>query len=150
VWAVARTETINGVPSYVVKSGAREIFHRTSDLAITHQRVSGDVTNTYRPPWPLLVFPLTVGKTWETQYTEERPVDRQTEEVAVSCTAESEETLTVPAGSFNTIRVYCKSVRTGALVRRVWFSPQVKHMVKEEAAVSGGIRTRELIAFKLR
>lgn len=151
VWAVARTDTIEGIPHYVIRSGSgREIFHRASDLAITHQRVAGDLTNNYRPPWVFVTFPLTVGKTWETRFTEERPVDRQTEEFDLSCAASAAEAPTVPAGTFDTIRVLCKNSRTGTMYRRFWFSPAVKHMVKEEAAIASGIRTRELIAFKLR
>ncbi len=62
---------------------------------------------------------MTVGKTWKMGYREERPQARQTEEVSISCVAESEETVTVPAGTFDTIRVYCKNAPTGSLFRRM-------------------------------
>lgn len=150
VWSVDRTEAVDGTAHYVVKAGNREIFHRVADLAVTQQRVSGRVTNTYLPSWLFIPFPLSVGKTWELVFTEAFPAERQTQELALSCAAEAEELVDVPAGTFNTIRVLCKNARTGKLHRRFWYCPAVKHMVREEAAVAEGVRKRELIAYKLR
>ena len=150
VWSVGRTENVAGVPHYVIMSGSREIFHRVSDLAITQQKLTGNLSNIYRPAWVIAVFPLAVGKTWEVDFTEERPLERQTEQFPLSCVAEDAETVTVPAGTFETIRILCTNSRTKAFVRRLWLSPAVKHMVKEEAVIVTGMRRRELIAFKLR
>lgn len=82
-----------------------------------------------------VVSPLTVGKTWEMKYHERRPQDRQTEDIERACSAEAEEAVTVPAGSFATVRIACKNTRNGAWVLTVWYAPQVKHFVREESAV---------------
>jgi hypothetical protein len=43
VWSVDREEALDGVPHYVIKSGAREIFYRKSDLALSRETVDGVV-----------------------------------------------------------------------------------------------------------
>jgi hypothetical protein len=78
VWSVDRTETIDGIAHYVVRSGTRETFYRVSDLAISLSTVSRDAVEQYRPAWQAITWPLTVGKAWEQRFTEERPRDRQT------------------------------------------------------------------------
>jgi hypothetical protein len=84
------------------------------------------------------------------QYHEERPADRRTEDVRRACTAEAEETVTVPAGTFSVMRVACTNLRNGAWLVTVWYSPQVAHIVREESSVTGGKRLRELISYRLR
>lgn len=150
-WSVDRRENIAGVDHYVVKAGTREIFFRVSDGAVMEERISGDVVERYVPAWEMISWPLSVGKTWKTKHTIEYPVTRQTRDRALACSAETEETVTVPAGTFRAIRITCNNERTGALAYRIWYSPQIKQMVREETRLSvGGTRTRELIAFKLK
>jgi len=84
------------------------------------------------------------------KYHETRPADRQTESIERSCTAEAEEVVTVPAGTFSTVRVSCKNTRNGAWILTVWYSPQVTHLVREESSVTGGKRLRALISYRLR
>lgn len=150
VWSVDRMENVNGVDHYVIKSGTREIFYRVADGALTLQKVSGEVVNRYVPAWETVSWPLSVGRPSEARFTDERPAARQTEDVVRSCKAEAEETVTVPAGTFRVIVILCTNQRTGAMVNRIWYSPEVKHMVKEISQLSNGTRLRELIAFKLK
>ena len=100
--------------------------------------------------WRFVAFPLKVGKSWDMKYHEVLLVDRQTRDVERSCEAEAEEVVTVPAGAFLTLRVVCKNKRDGAIVLTIWYSPQVRHMVREEGPVSGGRRVRELLSYRLR
>ncbi len=62
---------------------------------------------------------------------------------------EAEETITVPAGTFKTLRVICRNKKTGAIRYESWYSLQLKQMVKTRDNLDSGQRTRELIAFKL-
>lgn len=151
VWSVDRVETLEGHPHYVIKTGTREIFYRVSDLAFTQETVDRALVRQVTPSdWRWVAFPLTSGKSWEMKYNETRPADRQTEDIQRTCTAEAEETVTVPAGTFPTIRVACKNLRNGAWLVTVWYSPQVAHIVREESSVTGGKRLRELISYRLR
>jgi len=150
IWSVDRTETIDGIAHFVVRSGTRETFYRVSDLAISLSTVSRDTVEQYRPAWQAITWPLTVGKAWEQRFTEERPRDRQALELTRSCRADAEESITVPAGTFPSVSVVCLNSRTGAVVYRRWYSPHVKNMVREIWQLTSGHRMRELIAFKLR
>ena len=150
VWAVDGVDTIDGVEHYVVKAETRRIYYRVSDGAITLQKVSTNVANRYTPAWVPIAWPLTAGASWESRFTEEWPQDRRTEEIARACTAGPEEMITVPAGTFATIPIVCRNASTGTKVYEWWYSPLVKHIVREVVPVSGGERVRELIAYKLR
>ena len=150
VWAVDSIEKIDGVEHYVVASGTRRIYYRSADGAITLQRVSGNVTERYTPGWLSVEWPLSGGKTWESRFTEERVQSRMTEDIIRTCEAGPEETIVVPAGTFATIPITCRNQRNRAIVYQWWYSPTVKHIVREVWWLSNGRRLRELIQYRLR
>jgi hypothetical protein len=151
VWSLDRIEALEGQSHYVIKAGTREIFYRVGDFAFTQETVDGKIIRQNTPAeWRFVAFPLAPGKSWDMTYHEVRPEARQSADVRRSCTAEAEETVTVPAGTFSTIRVSCKNSRNGAWALTAWFSPQVAHFAREESPVAGGKRARELISCRLR
>jgi hypothetical protein len=151
VWSVDRLESCEDQPHYVVKTGSREIFYRVSDLAFSQETVDkAAVRRVTLSDWRWVAFPLEAGRSWDMKYVETRAVDRQTEDVERSCTAEAEETITVPAGTFSTVRVRCKNTKNGAWFMTVWYAPEVGQLVREESMVTGGRRVRELLSYRLR
>lgn len=151
VWSVDRIESLDTVQHFVIKSGTREIFYRVSDLAFTRETVDGRTVREVSPSdWRIVAFPLQAGKSWEMKYEETRPVDRQTEDIQRKCTVEAEERLTVPAGTFPTFRIVCHNARDGARIITLWYSPEVRHLVREESVLATGRRLRELIQYRLR
>ncbi len=151
VWEVDGVEPIGGVPHYVIKTGTRRIYYRVNDLGFTREELDGKIVREITPStWRFAAFPLTVGASWTMKYHEDRPVDRQSEEIERRCTVEAEEVLRVPAGTFSTFRISCRNLRNDTWLVTFWYSPQVKHLVREEAAVTGGKRIRELITLRLR
>jgi len=150
VWSMDREEIVDGVPHYVIKTGTREIFHRKSDFASTRETLDGVVVLSTKPSRLQLVWPLKIGKTWEQTYVEERPKTRQTLERVDTVTVEAEETVTVPAGTFKTLKVVYRNKKTGTIRYEAWYSLEVKQVVKLRENLETGTRTRELIAFKLR
>jgi hypothetical protein len=150
VWFVDREEAIDGVPHYVIKTGTREIFYRKADFASTRETVNGAVVLNNKPPRLQLVWPLEVGKAWEQTLVEERPVARQTVERVEAVTVESEETITVPAGTFTTLKVVYRNKKTHAIRYEAWYALEVKQVVRLRENLESGLRIRELIAFKLR
>lgn len=150
VWSVDREESIDGVPHYVIKTGTRETFYRKSDIATTRETVDGAPVLLFTPSRLQYVWPLEVGKTWEQAVREERPVARQTTERMDTVTVEAEETVTVPAGSFKTLKIVYRNKRTGAIRYEAWYSPELKQLVLLREHLVSGLRVRELIAFKLR
>jgi hypothetical protein len=152
VWAVAtREEMIDGVPFYVVKSGTtREIYYRKTDFAYYMETVNGQVETRHTPPRAFFTWPLVPGAKVNATYTRERPLDRQTDEMALTCETAGVEPVTVPAGTFDAVKLTCRNSRTNAVVSEMWLSPAVKHMVRERTQLPNGVRERELIGFKIR
>jgi len=145
-------ETLANEPHYVITAGTREIFYRVADFEFTKEILDGKTVRQISPSiWRPVAFPLSVGQSWDMKYLETRPTEPQTENVERRCVAEGEEALTVPAGTFATIRIVCKNMRTNSWVMTVWYAPEVKHMVKDEYPVrTGGRASRELLMFRLK
>lgn len=151
VWAVDREELVDGTPFYVVRSGtAREIYYRKSDLALYMDKVNGQVETRHTPPSVYFPWPPTAGARVDVSYTRERPRDRQTEEISLGCESGPLESVTVPAGTFDAVKITCHNRRTNTMSFEMWLSPAVKHMVRERSYFSYGVRERELIGLKLR
>ncbi len=149
VWVVNRIETLDGEPHYVLKTGTREIFQRVSDLANTMERVDGVVVNRNTPPRLSFAWPLTVGKVWDQDFRNDLPVDRQIIDRKGTWTVTAEEIVTVPAGTFRTLKITWRNRNNGAVIYEMWYAPDVKQWVKIREVLSNGIRERELIAHKL-
>jgi len=150
VWSVDREEAIDGVQHYVIKTGPREIFYRKSDFASTRETVDGAIVMKNTPSRLHFVWPMHVGRTWEQTTLEERPVARQVTERVDTVTVEAEETVTVPAGTFKTLKVVYRNKRNGAIRYEAWYSLELKHVVLLRENLESGLRVRELTAFKLR
>lgn len=150
VWVVAADTEVNGLPSYVVKSGSREIAFAKGDgkLGWHVQKVDGVLVERASPPPVEYTWPLYVRKSWEYSYTWEGIRDRQTDERTRRCTVEATESITVPAGTFQTFRVACRN-QIGGLTYTYWFSEAVKMFVKDRSYFSYGMRNRELTGYKL-
>jgi hypothetical protein len=150
VWSVVRTDTMDGADCYVLKTGERELFYRKQDLAFVRENVSGVVVGRATPPKTDYQWPLTVGGKWQNKYTHENVRDRQTREISAEWEAVNEETVTVPAGTFQTIKVVVRNSRTRSPLYEYWYAPAVKQWVKIHEWREAGEQTRELIAYKLR
>ena len=144
------SSSVDGVPHYVTKSGTQEIFSRVSDLAASLVRVDGVVVQRQNPSQLVYAWPLAVGKSWEQSYVLERPVDRQTTNYDILNTVDAEETITVPAGTFRTLKIVGRNRNTSTLVYEKWYAPDVKSYVRDRYVLSNGIEERELLAFKLK
>lgn len=151
-WRVERVENLSGVPHYVVTAGPREIFYRVDNLGFTREALDGKISREISPSaWRVVAFPLRVGQSWSMKYVEKRPIEQETESVERRCAAEGRDTVTVPAGTFATIRVVCTNALTNAWVLTLWYAPFVNHMVKDEYPLkTGGRSSRELLNFSLR
>lgn len=150
VWAVVRSEVMDGFDCYVIKTGEREIFYRKQDLASVRELVSGVVVRRDVPPRPHYQWPLTVGSKWQQELTLENWRDRQTTSLSFSWEVVATEGVTVPAGTFKTLKIVSRNERTNRRVYEMWYAPDVKQFVKIHEWRDSGEQTRELIAYKLR
>jgi len=149
VWSVNRVDAIEGSEYYVVSAPeGREIYWRKHDRAYYMDRIAAGVETRNVPPSPI-PWPLAVGKSWEWHYTRERPLERTTSEELRSCIVERQEQVTVPAGTFSTLKVVCTDPRRQQVVLEVWYSPDVKQWVKERGHFGYGVRSRELLRYQV-
>lgn len=151
VWAVDREETIDGTDFYVIKSGTRESLYRKADLAFYLDRVAREVETRNTPPIILMVWPLGAKNVWDQSYIRERPAERTTEDMRISCNiSEKEEIVTVPAGSFSAFYLACRNSRTNAINFEMWYAPDIRFLVKDRTHLKSGVRERELLQYRLK
>jgi hypothetical protein len=148
VWTVTGEELIDNVAYYIVKSGSRTLYYAKQNIGWHMDKVRGVVVARASPSISYN-WPLEVGKSWELTYEWEAPPARQTEQRYHKCAVAGEATVTVPAGTFATLHIVCKD-RAGRAVHEGWYSPQVKHWVKEKALMTYGDRVRELVSHQVR
>ena len=150
VWSVVRLETVEGTECYVVKSGETgEAYFRRADLAWTMDKVSGTIESRATPPDLRYVWPLEVGKRWDVAYTLDRPLDRTTATRQRECEVLTRETVSVPAGTFATVKIGCRDKRSGAAMYEAWYAPAVKQFVRWQGHWADGLEKREVIRYKL-
>lgn len=89
---------------------------------------------TYSPFEPLYRFPLEPGKRWRESYRQEGAGGPFAHELAAE--VKGWETVTVPAGTFDALRIDYTNQTTGGITatttRSLWYSPQVKWVVRDE------------------
>jgi len=145
---VDREETLDGVAYYVIKTRTRETFYRKSDLALSHDTVGGEIDTRRTPPRLYFIWPLTVGATWEQTYHFERLSNKHSYDSSYAAGVEGEETVTVPAGTFRTLKIVNRDAAKKSVTWELWYAPDVRMWVRmREPALEEGERVRELLEF---
>ena len=67
----------------------------------------------------------------------------------LACNIEGEGEVTVVAGAFRAFHIVCRNQRSGAASFEIWYSLEVRNMVKDFTYYSYGVRERELTGYKL-
>ena len=148
VQTVEADEEIDGVAHYVVRSASRKLYLMKADLASHLEKVGDEVVLRRTPPLAY-AWPLQVGKTWESNYTREEPRAGRTRQAYRKCVAVGEETVVVPAGTFVTLHVVCRD-RADRVVFESWYASEPKYWARERSLQSSGLRTQDLVSYKLR
>ena len=80
VWVVAADTEVEGLPSYVVRAGRREMAYAKGNgqLGWHMEKVDGILVERASPPNFFFTWPLEVGKSWQYTYNWEGIRDRQT------------------------------------------------------------------------
>jgi hypothetical protein len=85
------------------------------NLALYIDKVNGQVVTRHTPPTEFRHWPHAAGAKVNVSYTRERPLDRQTEEISLTCESGPLESVTVSAGTFDAVRVTCRNRLTNAM-----------------------------------
>jgi hypothetical protein len=149
VVSVVRQAQRDGMDCYVVKNGNRESYYTRDQLAWVTDILDGAEVAHNTPPRPQYSWPLAVGKEWEQAVTWENVRDRRTSETIWTWVIEGEETITVRAGALRTVKIVARNKKTGALIYEMWYAPVARSWARMREPMRGGVRERELIAYKI-
>jgi len=142
-------DTFEGVTSYVVKIEERENFYAKDGLGLSVTKSAGKLVSKRHPPSQPLFWPLAVGVEWRNSFTWERFDQKSAEKFDYQRVASNFEKVTVPAGTFEAIRIDTYEFDSGLLRYEYWYSPKVKWFVKTRSYNMAGLEEEELINFKV-
>ena len=120
----------------VGKDYVRSVEYRGGWALVATHLPSG-ATTTYSPALPYLNFPLKPGKSWQARVLE-TDAEGQQRVHEVQAKMESWETVQVPAGTFNALKIVLKDdiSKDGAVVQHgqdvSWYAPDARRTVKTE------------------
>ena len=146
-WIMDREETLDGTTFYVIRSGSKDIYVRKSDFAYCMEKTNGEIVGRNVPPARFVA--AVAGEKWAVNYVRETPKERRTENLAHTCESSGPEKITVPAGTFETLKTTCRSSRTGELTYEIWYAVATRQMVRDRTYYTDGWRDRELIDISL-
>jgi hypothetical protein len=151
VWAIEADSTIDFLGYYTAESTGYN-YHLISNMAVVKSDMTMSVIGidstiiiTYEPPKADIDFPLTIGKTWTSSFTETTQTDVMGEteysqyNSSFNYTVIGMETITVEAGTFECYKIEADDGE-GTLVT-IWYSSEVKNKVKEVTSSWGTIDT---------
>lgn len=141
------------------KSSYERLLTYTLDLSLLRSRSGQQEGSNYSPAIKYVQVPGRIGESWESRSTETNVKTGKTRVHVIRARIDGKETVTVPAGSFDTFRIVLSSevqddgkVITGQDTS--WFSPQVGRSVKSELrsrdpAGKEGHRVVQLVSYSL-
>ena len=141
-------EIIDGVRHFVVDEGVRQLAVRADSAAVSSERtVGGRLIARYTPPvgYP---WPLYVGATWDVDTERVDNGGQHGRRTFLRCAATEEVTLTVPAGTFETLHVTCQN-RAGSVVE-TWWAAEPRTWIREFRRIDGGDRIEELGSYTVK
>lgn len=122
---VLEIREINEVSFYLVRVADVEVFY-TRDLRWAGTMQDGRVTSRMTPPQPWFAWPLRADQSWTHRGTYEDP-NGKTEFNDVFSVIGGE-TVEVPAGRFNTLKIVRQTERRDS--DQYWYAPDVRFYVK--------------------
>jgi hypothetical protein len=133
------------------------LFNQDFNATIRNSGSSIEIRSS--PEWPRYSFPMKPGKVWQQQVTWTKSNEPDWKVVAdLKGTAQGWEKITVPAGTFDSLRIELQGRYTGSNSQRnwsgsqkevYWFAPAVKRIVKYEFDDGTRKDGYELLDFKI-
>ncbi|HWP38034.1 MAG TPA: hypothetical protein VNL18_10825 [Gemmatimonadales bacterium] len=139
--------TFENQPALHIVRGRYDMYF-SKDFGFIARELNGRVVRRMTPPTDH-PWPLKVGKTWYWSGTWE-DTERTLQRYIYSdvWTVERYEEVTVPAGTFKAFKIVRRVPGTNAY-DEIWFSPQVKSIVKSRGSSAAGTYDEELVSYKV-
>jgi hypothetical protein len=107
----------------------KNIYSDQFDL-VSREMVPGEAV-TYSPAFPQFRFPMAPGERWSETIIQSQPEWELHASIEVQVTVEAEESVQVPAGTFNTLRLQGRYATPNAtVITHFWYAPAAGRAVK--------------------
>lgn len=139
-------EVARGSAAYLVSINDIGIQVLDSDLNMVEVRENGSVALEMQPSMKIFAWPLKVGQTWNASGIR-TTASGDSLKFDMDVTVADYGLVTVPAGNFEAFYIKAQGTRGGALAQEVWYSPEVRNVVKRIAYFREGKLVDELISY---
>ena len=140
---VIREEIFDGIPCFVVKIGALEVFYTKDVLGPVATKKKGNVIWKTNAPIQRVAWPLKVGRKWNAVFKYEKVQEESSTNYDFEVVVAKLEEVTVPAGKFKAFKTEVYFSYSGNLESEWWYSPKVKGYVKFIRHIGSGTRPLE-------
>jgi hypothetical protein len=107
----------------------KNIYSDQFDL-LSREMVPGEAV-TYSPAFPQFRFPMAPGESWSETIIQSQPEWELHASIQVQVTVEAEESVRVPAGTFDTLRLQGRYATPNAtVITHFWYAPAAGRAVK--------------------
>lgn len=144
---ILKEDQLDGVATYVVKVGNNEFYHSKQSLGLLAIALKGKLISKRSSPFEYFSWPLEGGKEWRDAYVLENLEQKSSRKFENLHVVSGFEELSVPAGTFESIKIDSYGLNSGALLAEHWYAPGAKWFVKLRDYVQDGVREEELTSF---
>jgi hypothetical protein len=147
--AIETKANVRGMAGYVVsfvENGTQAEQLIDENLNVIETREQGAVSMESSQPIKVFDWPLKVGNKWSTSG---KQVFASGEEFKFDMDVEVSDygKITVPAGTFEVFYIKASGMRGGALAQEIWYSPEIRGVVKRTAYSRNGKLVTELKSY---
>jgi len=143
------TETmVWGVPCFLVRIGDETHFYTKPTLSLIAIAKDGNLTSRNSKPDRIFFWPLETGMEWQNSFIRRDFEKGFARRINYMMVAANSEQVTVPAGTFQAVKIQAYGYETGRLVAEYWYCHTVKWLVKSRTfRRNEGYIERELVRF---
>jgi len=145
---VVREDEFNGKASYVVRANGLELFVAKETLARLAAMEDGKIIAKY-DSFQQFSWPLTVGKRWRGEFERENVATKKKKKIDLMMIVAEAKDVSVPAGTFKTVRIQAYDSKSGRLMLEYWYAPETKWTVKSREYFEVPSRQKELKSFRV-
>ena len=145
---ITKESWLNGVPTFVVEFLNAEIHYSKETLGAVGAMKNGKLIFAYDKPDQQMLWPLEVGKSWQNVYSVRNVIQNSSATIKRFMSVVGEDVITVPAGTFDVLKVESFNSDSGRLIAEYWYSPAIKWFAKTQTyTMEDGINDEELVRF---
>jgi len=145
---ILKEDQVDDVATYVVKVGNNEVYYSKQSLGLLATAAKGKLISKRNSPLEYFSWPLEGGKEWRDSFVLDNLEQKSSRKVENLHVVAGLEEISVPAGTFESIKIDTYAVNGGALLAEHWYAPGAKWFVKTRDYLQDGVRGEELTSFE--